>query len=466
MSFHPASYDPHDTIAAIASAAGGAYRGIVRVGGPATGEVLRECFRAEGNAAFPTGGPAVLLRGELICEPPIGPLPCTLYWWPTAKSYTGQPLAEIHTLGSPPLLHAVLQAACAAGARTAGRGEFTLRAFFSGRLDLVQAEAVLGVIEAEGHDQLATALVQLAGGLSGPLAQLRDDLLNLLADLEAGLDFVEDEIEFISRDDLTNRLAAADETIARLLAQMAARTDTADLPRVALYGWPNVGKSSLLNALTREEAAIVSPLEGTTRDYVTREVTLAWQRFKLIDTAGFAATAAGEGIAAIEAAAQTLGGEALRQAELRVLCLDSSRPLNAWELARLAEADAQRIVVLTKCDQPAAIEPAGAIGTSAEDGSGLEELASTLALRLAESQIAAEGMVAGTAMRCEGSLRLAHDSLQRALALAAADALASGGEELIAAELRTALAELARVVGAVYTDDVLDRIFSRFCIGK
>ena len=176
--------------------------------GPAIAEVVAHCFQAN--------DPSIDLADSSRTDRDRGPalrwnravaLPTDLFLWPTSRSYTRQPLAEFHTFGSPPLLDALLQRVCAAGARLAQPGEFTLRAFLAGRIDLTQAEAVLGVVDAADRRQLDTALEQLAGGLSRPLHQLRDDLLNLLADLEAGLDFAEEDIRFVSGGELNRRLA-------------------------------------------------------------------------------------------------------------------------------------------------------------------------------------------------------------------------------------------------------------------
>ena len=205
-----------DTIAAVASAAGGGARGIVRLSGPQAVEIVSRCFRPlDASVGWKRFEHATAIPGRVSfqrcsdSEPssPSAELTADLFLWPTRRSYTRQPLAEIHTLGSPPLLQAVLQSICAAGARLAEPGEFTLRAFLAGRIDLTQAEAVLGVIDAADRRQLHAALTQLAGGLSQPLLELRSELLDLLADLEAGLDFVEDDIRFIAPAELKNRLA-------------------------------------------------------------------------------------------------------------------------------------------------------------------------------------------------------------------------------------------------------------------
>jgi len=282
-------YHLDDTICAIATAPGGAARGVVRISGVGVRTCLEHCFTSATDPDWPTAGHAAALPGTLQVEPLSTALPCDLYYWPTAKSYTREPAAELHTIGSPPLLQAVLRSVCAAGARLAEPGEFTLRAFLGGRLDLTQAEAVLGVIDASGGEQLEVALAQLAGGVAQPLGLLRDDLLDLLAELEAGLDFVEEDISFIAADELGKRLADAGEAVGRVAAQMSQRLRANDLPRVVLIGEPNVGKSSLFNALARGaqvESALVSGSAGTTRDYLTAVIDLDGIGCELVDTAG------------------------------------------------------------------------------------------------------------------------------------------------------------------------------------
>jgi tRNA modification GTPase len=294
--------DLDDTIVAIASAPGGALRGIVRLSGPDSAACVATVFRASdetGSGVFGGRSSSIMedrsppktpdpfsVNGELTLPRSLGPIPARLYLWPDRRSYTRQPAAELHMAGSPPLLEAVVESLCQAGARLARPGEFTLRAFLAGRLDLTQAEAVLGVIDARGQAQLDTALAQLAGGLAGPLAALRERLLDLLAHLEAGLDFAEEDIEFITPVQLDAQLAAAANEVQQLAQRMHSRRDTTELPRVVLVGAPNAGKSSLFNALAGSDAAIVSDVAGTTRDYVTCRLTAGGQEFLLVDTAG------------------------------------------------------------------------------------------------------------------------------------------------------------------------------------
>ena len=454
-----------DTIAAIASAPGGAYRGIVRISGPTVAACLQSCFRCGSRDLIDVAQPAIV-AGRMILGDPLGDVPADLYLWPGTRSYTRQPLAELHTLGSPPVLHAVLRTLCAAGARRAGPGEFTLRAFRAGRLDLTQAEAVLAVIDASSRTELDVALRQLAGGLARPLHQLRGRLLDLLARVEAGLDFVDEDLEFITAADLNRQLQEAATELARLAAQLASRGAADDQFRVVLTGWPNVGKSSLMNALAGKQTALVSPRAGTTRDYLIGTVNIRGLACQLIDTAGWNA-AHGDPVAA---SAQTLGAQQTGQAHVQLLCLDATRPLNAWERGMLESLpSANRILVWTKTDLPHTTDPPPeSVATSSRTGAGIEALRQAIHRYLTAERNPSQ-VVAGTAVRCRETLRRAATAVQQALDAipnVGSDAPGATGEELVAAELRLALDELAQVVGAVYTDDILERIFSRFCIGK
>ena len=348
LDFRPWTCD--STIAAIASPPGGSLRGILRLSGPDCLEIITRLVGWDSNAK-PARPP---LLSHLPLAPPsplprnLGPVPLTLYLWPTASSYTRQPSAELHLPGSPPILEAALEAACQAGARLARPGEFTLRAFLAGRLDLTQAEAVLGVIDADSRRELDTALSQLAGGLARPLAALREQLLDLLAHLEAGLDFVDEDIQFISSVQLQRDLAAAADQIQKLADQMQSRGEAGRLPRVVLLGLPNTGKSSLLNALAADEAAIVSDIAGTTRDFLTRRVQLGDSECLLIDTAGLSSEITANHV---ETESQRAAQEQVERANLTLLCLDSSQPLTAWEQKQIDDfSPAKRIIVWTKTD--------------------------------------------------------------------------------------------------------------------
>jgi tRNA modification GTPase len=451
-----------DTIAAVASPPGGAARGIVRISGPNALRCLADCFHPQPPRDLSVLLHPTALPGLLRLPSFLSPIACDLHAWPGVRSYTAQPVAELHTLGSPPLLEALVEAVCRAGARPAEPGEFTLRAFLAGRIDLVQAEAVLGVIDATDRRQLDVALAQLAGGLAAPLAELRDKLLDLLARLEADLDFPDEDIPAVEVAELDEQLSAAATLIAGLLEKMQQRLDTTAVPRAVLVGYPNAGKSSLFNALAGHQAALISHLPGTTRDYLTVELDLDGLRCLLVDTAGIEPQP--QPAAAIAHAAQAVTAEQSQQADLRLLCLDATRSLNSWELDQIARPQGSgQLVVVTKIDVAEKVPalPCPAIATSSRTGSGLAALRGELRARL-QAETTAWGVVPGTASRCRHSLLPAVECLQRAR-----DILRDrSGEELVAAEVRIALNELGRVTGAVYSDDILDRIFSRFCIGK
>lgn len=451
-----------DTIAAVASPPGCAARGIVRVSGPdAIGRVAR-FFRGDDRLPLAEPSHPRAASGSLHLDDLASPLACEVFLWPDKRSYTGQPVAEIHAIGSPPLLQVVLRSLATAGVRPAGPGEFTLRAFLSGRIDLSQAEAVLGVIDAADRRELDVALRQLAGGLASPLHELRESLLDLLSHLEAGFDFADEDVPFIERDELLARLAAAAAIIENTLARMASRGESVDLQSVVLVGLPNVGKSSLFNALSADRSALVCELPGTTRDYLVAELDLDGVKCRLIDTAG-QSTNPLEFSHPVDSAAQSAAAEQSRAADVRVLCVDSTRPPDEWERSRLQEAsDRGQIVVLTKCDLSGDYYlDCPALKTSSVAGEGIERLRGEVRRRVLLARAGRCETVVETAVRCRDSLRTVGECVDRARRTASA-----GQEELSAAEIRLALAELGKVVGAVYTDDVLERIFGRFCIGK
>ena len=446
-----------DTIAAIATAPRNAERGIIRLSGKSVTDCVGPWFDCD-HDDWASTAKARVHTGTIRLDESRG-MPCDLYLWPTNSSYTRQPSIELHTLGNRPLLERVLTNVCQTGARMANPGEFTLRAFLSGRLDLAQAEAVLGIIDAEGDSQFDVALSQLAGGISHRLNDLRDVLLNLCADLEAGLDFVEEDIEFVSNSQIVSRLEESVAAIDQMREQMTHRTVSERPAMVTLAGAPNVGKSSLLNALAGEDAAIVSPTAGTTRDYISKIATLAGLRCELVDTAGIESQTKGPA-----AEAQVKTSEAIARAQVRILCLDTSRSLTGDETIAIENGD-NDLIVGTKIDLPESDWDADEtcdVTTSSSNGKGINRLKQHIATLVAADADYCGETVGHTAARCRDSLDMCSDSLRSALALART----RSGDELIAVELRTTLDQLGQIVGAIYTDDILDRVFSRFCIGK
>ncbi len=492
------TYDVEDTIAAIATANGNGLRGVIRISGPHCLDCVRQAFQFEtADSPFDTEGKSQHSNRPFHLPASIRlnshrdqelSLPGELLVWPTTRSYTRQPSAEFHTIGSRPLLERVLEKLGTHEVRLAQPGEFTLRAFLSGRLDLPQAEAVLSVIDATAETQLHSALRQLAGGLSGPLMSCRDELTNLLAEIEAGLDFVEEDIQFISREEIVRRLAHIHSILDEVRAQTRSRDLAGHAVRVGLIGMPNAGKSTLFNGLTGNQKAIVSEIAGTTTDFLIGELNLHGLKIELLDTAGLEAVDDSSSPSSIGAMAQAQRALVESQIHIKLLCIDSSKPLTDWDRTewnkvQLSTTDVPTILVLTKGDLR---DESRSCWTSAEikqlqdsrqgvlinrsqnlsqnslqphSIENLKELIHYHGLAALESEMDGVG---STMVRSTESLRLASETIVGASAAACSGA----GDEIIAADIRAALEPLGWVVGTVYTDDILDIVFSRFCIGK
>ena len=490
-------WDVQETIVAIGSAPGPAVRGVVRMSGPTALASLAKVFKSPDD--WHAIDRAQSIAGEITLDSGAI-LPVTALIWPDHRSYTRQPTVEIHTFGSTPILQQIVATFQQSGVRMAQPGEFTLRAFLSGRLDLTQAEAVLAVIDAENQNQFDVALQQMAGGLAEPLGGLRDQLLNTLAEVEAGLDFVEEDIQFISQEQILNQLGTCKKSLDKVILQISGRDINGDRPKVVLIGLPNSGKSSLFNSLTYSDQAIVTDVAGTTTDYISAIATLEEFSIDLIDTAGFE-NATGE----ISASAQVHRNQQQAAADLRVLCIDASMlkfiganssivffddPSSAeakWIQEQIQNLSDHDLIVLNKVDlltghllpeillsiatddlrldvgkleSGQLLEPVKVIQTSSLTGTGLHGLMIYIQATLRHD--AGDSVVGSTVQRASASLTEAAESLTAAIG--AADSQL--GDEIVAAEIRESLNALGQVVGTVYTDDILDLVFGRFCIGK
>jgi tRNA modification GTPase len=468
------AYNPYDAIAAIATAAGGAARGIVRMSGPQAMEIAGRSFRDERGLAVLGASRSRRIRGVVRCgEPGEAPLdvPGELLVWPGPRSYTCEPAVEFHTIASPPLLAAALAQFCRDGARPAREGEFTLRAFLAGRIDLTQAEAVLGVVDARGPVELDAALTQLAGGLATPLRTAREQLMDLLAETEAALDFADEDLQFVSPQELRRRIEEAENSVRRVLDQLRHREADRRLPRVVLAGPTNAGKSSLFNSIlaacgAAATPALVSPQPGATRDYLVAQIRVGGVACELVDTAGSTDEPSEIDRAALKLAArQRDGGDVL------LLCRDE-REARAKERIdeRVDLAGPRVLLVETKsdlrepeCAARATVDDSCTLACSAATGAGIPRLLSAVAdaLRRSLDEASHGAYAALTAARSRSSLETALASLA-----AARESSCAGRGELLAEELRSAVTALGEVLGATCADDVLDRVFRQFCIGK
>lgn len=454
-----------DTIAAVATPTGEGGVAIVRVSGPDAERIAKELF-------FRSGGRNGALRSHTlhygtIHEPKTGEVldQVLLALMRKPRSYTGEDVVEVHCHGGPLLVRRVLEVILSCGARHAEPGEFTKRAFLNGRLDLAQAEAVLDLIRARTDKGMQLALGQVQGGLSKWVGEIREQLLDILVQVEAAIDFPEEEIELLER----NLLAAKIETLREKIAELITSYEWGRLfregARVCIAGRPNVGKSSLLNALLGEERVIVTPVPGTTRDVIEESVNLGGLPVVLWDTAGIR-----ESSDQVERIGVDFSLKRLREAEAVMVVLDGSSPLSSEDRFVLdAVKEKKGLLVINKDDLPQRldIEQARIVSkgkkaqsVSAKLGGGLDELKHGLRDILLGEQ--AEPPIVVTNLRHKASLARADNSLNDAVM-----ALKSGlPPEIVAVDLQQAKEGLEEVIGVVTSDDILERIFNQFCIGK
>ncbi len=482
----PLAQPSPDTIAAIATPPGRGGIGIVRLSGPQA-LTLATLFLHDLQAPLQPNRS----RFCTLVEPPAHKLDeAVVTWFAAPHSYTGEDVVEIAAHGSPVLLDYLLRLLLAAGARLAEPGEFTRRAFLSGRIDLTQAEAVRDLIDAQTLLQAQVAARQLGGALSRHVAPLKQGLIALIALLEAGIDFAEDDTPVLSDAALRAQLEPLASALLALEQSFAQGRLVSEGVTLAIVGRPNAGKSSLFNRLLQRERAIVTAEPGTTRDTVQERLSLSGIPVELIDTAGLR-EAANE--------AERLGiarsREALADAGIVLLVLDSTEPLNREEEQLLRSASARRLLVaLNKCDLPirpgnpsatvtgtvtlpainhevpsALLHRIGSLApgapilkTSARTGEGLPALRAQLEALAGGSLATAPESALLTNLRQHTAVAAAHAALQAA----GHAAIQRLPHELLLLDLYRALAAIDELTGSTTPDDILNLIFSTFCIGK
>jgi len=453
-----------DTIAAVATPMGEGGVAIVRVSGPDAERIAREIFARSGgrNGRLRTH----TLHYGTICEPKTGEVldEVLLTLMRKPRSYTGEDVVEVHCHGGPFLVRRILELILSRGARHAEPGEFTKRAFLNGRLDLAQAEGVLDLIRARTEKGMRLALGQVRGGLSRWIGELREDLLEILVQVEAAIDFPEEEIELLQRDQLAAKTEALRGKIAELIGSYEWGRLFRDGARVCIAGKPNVGKSSLLNALVGEERVIVTEVPGTTRDVVEESINLGGLPVALWDTAGIRRTDD-----QVEKISVHFTRKRIAEADAVLAVLDGSCPFSPEDRAILESLKEKKVLIaINKSDLSPRLDMRELTGLgyketmliSAKEDFGLDHLKQELRSLLLGVEI--EPQVALTNLRHKAALERAQASLNEALKTLSR----SLPPEFVAVDLRDAKEGLEEVIGVISNDDILKRIFDQFCVGK
>jgi tRNA modification GTPase len=440
-----------DTIAAISTPPGRGGLGVVRLSGAEARRIAEAilCMSAPWQAWHAHLATLLDREGHAIDQ-------VVATYFAKPRSYTAEDVIEISCHGSPIVLRHALERAVAAGARLAEPGEFTLRAYVNGRIDLPQAEAVRDLIDATTLYQARVAAQQAGGSLSRRIAPLKEQLLELIALLEAGIDFAEDDVSVAPTAEILRRIAP----IAAGTSTLADSFQYGQLVQggiaLAIVGRPNVGKSSLFNALLEQDRAIVTDIPGTTRDLVSENASIGGIPVKLYDTAGIRT-----GAELVETLGIERSYQAMADADLTLVVLDASAGVTAEDEALIARAQ-RKLVVYNKCDLLAGGSDCPTLAVSALTGQGVPELRDAILAAVAPAGAFEDETAFITSLRHEQLLRECAATLDKAAAAAGA----SLPHEMLLLDLYGALRPLDAITGATTADDILNRIFSTFCIGK
>lgn len=452
-----------DTIAAISTPPGPGAIGILRLSGPEAVSIAEKQFKPLGRKGLRSHGPRELVYGDLLDSggQAIDRVLCTYSLGP--NSYTGEDTAEFQCHGSPMVLALGLEALFAAGARQARAGEFTRRAFLNGRLDLAQAEAVGDLLTAQSREGARHAAGQLAGALSKKIGDIYSDLVDVMAHFHAVLDYPDEDIDPFRLEELEASLDTQEGALDALLASCGRGKLLRDGVPCAIVGRPNAGKSSLLNALVGYDRAIVTEIPGTTRDTVEERCELGGVPLRLIDTAGLRDTAD-----PVEKLGVERSRRAMEEAGLILVLWDQSQPTTEEDAALLVEAMAlaPTILVWTKGDLPSAPVPVvnmklPPVVTVSAKAQHLDELEQTVAALFPKDSSLPYGQLLTNA-RQEEAARRAREAVHRAR-----EAITAGfTPDALLTDVEEALSALGELTGQSVREDVTDRIFSKFCVGK
>ena len=456
-------FDYNDTIASISTAWGEAGIAIVRLSGPQSLDLAERVFK--GIKPLKDTPPRYMRNGFLIDENGDCLDEVLGVWFRAPKSYTAEDVVEIHCHGGLLVASKCLDMLLSHGARLAEPGEFTQRAFLNGRIDLTQAEAVLGIIKAKSDEALRAAARTLRGELSKRIEVVYDSLLDLSANLEANLDFPEEDIPYLSPDEVLKRLNEISASLRDLASRCKVGRTLRDGIKVAIVGRPNVGKSSIFNALLDETRAIVTPIPGTTRDIVEGMIVHRGIPITFMDTAGLRVT---DDI--VESIGVGMAQRALKEADLKLWIIDGSESLMQEDLNLADEIkNHPHIVAINKADIPQAISQEDLVAIlpdseivvlSAFDKNAIVELKERIVRKLIKDSAINEGFNA-TARQID-MLK----NVQACVDNAIASLHAGEPEELIASNLLEAKYYLDRLLGRSFDEDLIHAIFSQFCVGK
>ena len=450
------------TIAAVSTGMLVSAIGIIRLTGDDCADIGGKVFTCKNNKPLREAPNRKLILGELHDKQGRLIDQCCAIYTRGPHSYTGEDTVEFHCHGSPAVLAAGLEALYAAGARPAGRGEFTKRAFLNGQLDLTQAEAVIDLIEADSADAAANAAGQVGGVLQKKLVPVYDDLTNLCSHFHAVLDYPDEDIEDFGLDSYESGLKADAKILHNLLQTYGQGRILRQGVAAAIVGKPNVGKSSLLNALAGYDRVIVTEVAGTTRDTVEETVMLGKTRLRLIDTAGIRQTAD-----KIEAMGVERSRQAVENADLVIYVCDGSQPLDAEDEAVIDFCSElpNAIALINKSDLGNCVEPRDlpfmqVIPICAKTGEGLDLLAD-LVDEMFEGSAPCDGSILTNA-RQYSAISRAYDAMNSAL-----HGLKLGlTPDAVLTDIEEAMSAMGEVTGATVREDITARIFERFCVGK
>lgn len=456
-----------DTIAAIGTALGEASVGMIRVSGPMALEIATKMLRQKSGKKW-TANSRGMWYGTLVHPVSTEEIDeCLVLCMPGPNSYTAEDVVEFQVHGGIQLVHSVLNATLAAGARLAEPGEFTKRAFLNGRLDLSQAEAVIDLIRSKTELASKSALKLVKGQFSEQVQQMRKRLIHLQAHVEVTIDYPEHDVESVACAAVIDTGQELLTEIQELLRRGKMGQVLRDGVRTAIVGRPNVGKSSLLNALLRRDRAIVTDIPGTTRDVLEEYANIEGIPFRLMDTAGIRETAD-----VVERIGVERSREAVEDAEFVIVMLNQNEHLTGddEQLLRLTK-DMPRVIAVNKIDLEAQLNieklselarEAPVIRLSLRRGTGLSDLEAAMVSRVRQGDLQTEDISYMTNARQNSLLEGVVEDLQVAVEAAAAGATL----DILAVQLQSAYAGLGQVIGEEAGEDLLDEIFSNFCLGK